>query len=54
MLVAVFDNETAAFEGLGGTAIGALIGGLAGLPAGPLAATIEAAGGAVRGRLFSK
>ncbi len=36
-------------EGLGGTAVGALIGGLAGLPAGPLAATIGAAGGAIIG-----
>jgi len=36
-------------EGLGGTAVGALIGGLAGLPAGPLMATIGAAGGALIG-----
>ncbi|MGP0092101.1 MAG: DUF1269 domain-containing protein [Xanthobacteraceae bacterium] len=36
-------------EGLGGTAVGALIGGLAGLPLGPLAATIGAAGGALIG-----
>ena len=36
-------------EGLGGTAVGALIGGLAGLPAGPLAVTIGAAGGALIG-----
>ena len=36
-------------EGLGVTAIGALIGGLAGLPAGPLAMTIGAAGGAIIG-----
>jgi len=35
--------------GLGGTAAGALIGGLAGLPAGPLAAMVGAAGGAVIG-----
>jgi len=33
-------------KGLGGTAVGALFGGLAGMPAGPLAATIGAAGGA--------
>ena len=36
-------------EGFGGTAVGALIGGLAGLPLGPLAATIGAAGGATIG-----
>ena len=36
-------------EGLGGTAVGALIGGLAGLPAGPLGATVGAAGGAIIG-----
>jgi len=36
-------------EGHGGTAVGALIGGLAGLPAGPLAVTIGAAGGALIG-----
>jgi len=36
-------------EGLGGTAAGALIGGLAGLPLGPLAVTIGAAGGATIG-----
>jgi len=36
-------------EGLGGTAVGALIGGLAGLPLGPLAMTIGAAGGATIG-----
>lgn len=36
-------------EGLGGTAVGALIGGLAGLPLGPLAMTIGAAGGALIG-----
>ena len=36
-------------EGFGGTAVGALIGGLAGLPVGPLAATIGAAGGALIG-----
>jgi len=36
-------------EGLGGTAVGALIGGLAGLPAGPLGAAIGAAGGALIG-----
>ena len=36
-------------EGHGGTAVGALIGGLAGLPAGPLAVTIGAAGGAFIG-----
>ena len=36
-------------EGLGGTAVGALIGGLAGLPAGPLAVTILAATGAAIG-----
>lgn len=36
-------------EGLGGTAVGALIGGLAGLPAGPLGAAIGAAGGAIIG-----
>ncbi len=36
-------------EGLGGTAVGALIGGLAGLPLGPLAVTIGAAGGALIG-----
>jgi uncharacterized membrane protein len=36
-------------EGLGGTAVGALIGGLAGLALGPLAATIGAAGGALIG-----
>jgi uncharacterized membrane protein len=36
-------------DGLGGTTVGALIGGLAGLPAGPLAATIGAAGGAIIG-----
>ncbi|MGC2461357.1 MAG: DUF1269 domain-containing protein [Steroidobacteraceae bacterium] len=36
-------------EGLGGTAVGALIGALAGLPLGPLAVTIGAAGGALIG-----
>ena len=36
-------------EGLGGTAVGALIGGLAGLPLGPLAMTLGAAGGATIG-----
>ena len=36
-------------EGLGGTAVGALIGGLAGLPLGPLAVTVGAAGGALIG-----
>ncbi len=36
-------------EGHGGTAVGALIGGLAGLPLGPLAATIGAVGGALIG-----
>jgi len=36
-------------EGLGGTAVGALIGGLAGLPLGPLAVTLGAAGGAIIG-----
>lgn len=36
-------------EGHAGTAAGALIGGLAGLPAGPLAVTIGAAGGALIG-----
>ena len=36
-------------EGLGGTAVGALIGGLAGLPLGPLAVTIGAARGALIG-----
>jgi uncharacterized membrane protein len=36
-------------EGRGGTAVGAVIGGLAGLPAGPLAATIGAASGAIVG-----
>ena len=36
-------------EGLGGTAVGALIGGLAGLSAGPLGATVGAAGGAIIG-----
>ncbi len=36
-------------EGIGGTAVGALIGGLSGLPLGPLAATIGAAGGALIG-----
>jgi uncharacterized membrane protein len=36
-------------EGHGGTAAGALIGGLAGLPLGPLAVTIGAAGGALIG-----
>ena len=36
-------------EELGGTAAGALIGGLAGLPLGPLAVTIGAAGGATIG-----
>jgi uncharacterized membrane protein len=36
-------------EGLGGTAVGALIGALAGLPGGPLAVTIAAAGGAIFG-----
>jgi len=36
-------------EGLGGTAVGALIGGLAGLPAGPLGAAIGATGGALIG-----
>ncbi len=36
-------------QGFGGTAVGALIGGLAGLPLGPLAATIGAAGGATIG-----
>jgi uncharacterized membrane protein len=36
-------------QGLGGTAAGALIGALSGLPAGPLAATIGAAGGAIIG-----
>jgi uncharacterized membrane protein len=35
--------------GLGGTAVGAFIGGLAGLPAGPLAVMVGAAGGAVIG-----
>jgi len=37
-------------EGLGGTAVGALIGALAGAPVGPLAATIGAAAGALIGR----
>jgi uncharacterized membrane protein len=36
-------------EGLGGTAVGALIGGLAGLPLGPVGTTIGAAGGAILG-----
>lgn len=36
-------------EGHGGTAVGALIGALAGLPAGPAAAAIMVAGGAVIG-----
>jgi len=36
-------------EGFGGAAVGALMGGLAGLPLGPLAATIGAAGGATIG-----
>jgi uncharacterized membrane protein len=36
-------------EGLGVTAVGALIGGLAGLPGGPLAMMIAAAGGAIIG-----
>jgi hypothetical protein len=36
-------------EGLDGTAVGALIGGLAGLALGPLAATIGVAGGALIG-----
>jgi len=36
-------------EGFGGTAVGAFIGGLAGLPLGPLAVTIGAAGGALIG-----
>lgn len=36
-------------EGPGVTAVGALIGGLAGLPAGPLGVTIGAAGGAIIG-----
>jgi uncharacterized protein YcfJ len=36
-------------EGFGGTAVGALIGGLASSPAGLLAATIGAAGGATIG-----
>ena len=36
-------------EGLGGTAVGALIGGLAGVPLGPLAVTLGAAGGAIIG-----
>lgn len=36
-------------ERLGGTAVGALLGGLAGLPLGPLAMTIGAAGGALIG-----
>jgi len=36
-------------QGHGRIAVGALIGGLAGLPAGPLAATMGAAGGAVLG-----
>lgn len=36
-------------EGFGGTAVGALIGGLAGLPAGPVAAMFGAAGGAIIG-----
>ena len=36
-------------EGLGGTAAGALIGALAGLPLGPLAMTFGAAGGALIG-----
>jgi len=36
-------------EGLGGTAAGTLIGGLAGLPLGPLAVTLGAAGGAIIG-----
>ena len=38
-----------AHEGLGVTTVGALIGGLAGLPAGPLGMTIGAAGGAIIG-----
>ncbi len=36
-------------EGLGGAAVGAFIGALAGLPVGPLAATIGAAAGALIG-----
>src|SRR5262249_53379485 len=36
-------------EGRGGAFVGAFIGGLAGLPAGPLAAIVGAAGGAVIG-----
>ena len=36
-------------EGLGGTAVGALLGALAGLPVGPLAVTIAATGGAIFG-----
>src|SRR3974390_2560647 len=36
-------------EGLGATAVGALIGGVAGLPLGPLAMTIGAAAGATIG-----
>jgi len=36
-------------EGLGGTVVGALIGGLAGLPMGPLGMTIGATGGALVG-----
>jgi uncharacterized membrane protein len=36
-------------EGLGGTAVGAFLGALAGLPAGPLAVTIAATGGAIFG-----
>ena len=37
-------------QGHGGAAVGALIGALAGLPGGPLAATIAAAGGAILGQ----
>ena len=36
-------------QGFGGTAAGALIGGLAGMPLGPLAVTLGAAGGAIFG-----
>ena len=36
-------------EGYGGTAVGALIGGLAGLPVGPLAVVVGATGGAILG-----
>ncbi len=46
--------QEVAKEGLGGTAVGALIGGLSGLPLGPLAVTIGAASGALIGNLADR